>query len=134
MTRTIPLLVLFFGALATACDQADEPIVKPEPLVGDWHFDYPVALWDEQVDGETLLSVFVTTDGSVDSVRVQTSSGYPEFDEAAVEGAWNVRFIPAYKGNKKMPMWVRLPVRFDHVTGSPDRSIARPNTAPEEST
>ena len=81
-------------------------------MPGSSPFEYPVALWDERVQGETLLLVHVTAVGDVDSAYVHTSSGVAALDSAAVAGALQLRFSPARQGNKRVPMWTKLPVRF----------------------
>jgi TonB family protein len=97
--------------LALACG-SDEPIEPPRPLTAESPFEFPVSLWDEGIEGETLLMVHVTTLGEVDSTYVKVSSGYAEFDSAAVAGARELRFAPGRKGEKRIDRWVRLPVKF----------------------
>jgi len=76
-------------------------------------FHYPEELWEAGVEGETTLRIFVTDDGTVDSARVDDTSGYEEFDSAAVRGAYDLRFEPARRGDEPISVWVLLPVRFD---------------------
>lgn len=90
----------------------EEPVELPQPLTTESPFEFPVSLWDEGVEGETRLMVHVTTLGEVDSVFVKDSSGYAEFDSAAVAGVGNLRFTPGRKGQKRVGHWVVLPVRF----------------------
>jgi len=56
----------------------------------------------------------------VDSVFVHRTSGMPDFDSAAVQGARRMRFTPGTRGGKRADMWTRLPVRFrrDSVPGA----------------
>lgn len=56
---------------------------------------YPQDLEDEGIGGSVLLSLLVGSDGSVQSVSVAESSGYTEFDKAAVEAGYAYRFAPA---------------------------------------
>jgi periplasmic protein TonB len=74
--------------------------------------EYPVALWDMKVQGETELMVHVNHFGDVDSVLVSKTSGYAAFDSAAVAGARKLRFTPGRKGDRHVAMWTKLPVRF----------------------
>jgi TonB family protein len=97
--------------LALACG-SDEPIEPPRPLTAESPFEFPISLWDEGIEGETLLMVHVTTLGEVDSTYVKVSSGYAEFDSAAVAGARELRFAPGRKGEKRIDRWVGLPVKF----------------------
>lgn len=117
-----PNLKMMLGALAlgglAGCAEARIEIEHPAPMPGSSPFEYPVALWDQRVQGETLLLVHVTAIGDVDSAYVHTSSGVAAFDSAAVAGAFHLRFAPARQGDRRVPMWTKLPVRFsiDSVT------------------
>ena len=74
--------------------------------------DYPLQLWDQDMEGETLLRVRVTDTGQVDSVEVAESSGQPAFDSAAVHGAKDLRFRPARRRGKRIEVWAKVPVHF----------------------
>jgi TonB family protein len=95
-----------------ACGGPPEPIKQPELMPDASPFVYPVALWDQQLNGETLLMVHVTREGIVDSVTVFSGSGHAEFDSAAVAGARKLRFVPGRRGERPVDMWAKLPVRF----------------------
>ena len=69
-------------ALALAC-AGDQEIELPAPLYGQATIDYPLELWDRNVEGRTLLRVRVNDVGSVDSIVVLESSGHAAFDSAA---------------------------------------------------
>lgn len=106
---------------------SDEPIEAPRPLTAESPFEFPLVLWDEGIEGETLLMVHVTTLGEVDSTYIKESSGYAEFDSAAVAGARSLRFAPGRKGDKRIDRWVGLPVKFTRegaaaVVDTPEQS------------
>lgn len=90
----------------------DEGVDPPEPLFGEASVRYPLDLWDEGVEGETLLRVLVNATGGVDSVEVLRSSGLAGFDSAAVKGARDFRFDPARRGERRVTAWAQVPVRF----------------------
>jgi TonB family protein len=56
--------------------------------------------------------VLVNETGTVDSVLVDRSSGFEDFDSAAVQGGREMRFDPGRRGDERVRMWVRVPVRF----------------------
>jgi TonB family protein len=108
--------LLLFPLLAglAACGAeggADDDVQEPTPLAAA-AVQYPVDLWDEVVEGEVVVLVHVTPTGGVDSAYIHTSSGHAAFDSAALAGARETRFHPARRGDKRIPMWAKLPVRF----------------------
>jgi protein TonB len=99
-------------ALTLAACASDADIDQPAPLYGEVPIEYPLRLWDQDLEGETLLRVRVTDTGEVDSVEIAESSGHPAFDSAAVEGARDLRFSPARRDGKRIRVWARVPVHF----------------------
>jgi TonB family protein len=115
--------------LAGACGAEEPEVEAPVPLDETSAIDYPVALWDRQVEGETEVLIHVNAYGDVDSAFVAKTSGYAEFDSAAVAGARELRFTPGRRGDRRMAMWTRIPVRFARdssaVVGRPRESGVR---------
>jgi protein TonB len=87
-------------------------VEDPTPLYGEVPVEYPIQLWDADVEGEVLLRVRVTETGTVDSVQVLEASGYPAFDSAAVQGARRLRYSPARRDGRRIAVWARVPVQF----------------------
>jgi len=105
-------LGLVWTLLVAACADTGETVRQPIPAAAESPIDYPVALWDRGLEGETMLLVHVDEHGDVDSAYVATTSGHAEFDSAAVTGARKLRFTPGRRGEHAVAMWTRLPVRF----------------------
>ena len=97
--------------MVAACGGEGE-IEQPAPLYGEMPIEYPLQLWDQDMEGETLLRVRVNDVGGVDSVEVLESSGHPAFDSAAVEGALDLRFRPARRNGKRIDVWAKVPAHF----------------------
>jgi TonB family protein len=110
-TRRRTKFVLLCTLLLGACG-GDAAVEEPVPLPDRNAIEYPVALWDRQVQGETEVMIHVDAAGAVDSALVSQSSGYAEFDSAAVRGALKLRFTPGRRGDRRIAMWTRLPIRF----------------------
>jgi TonB family protein len=108
---SVALSVACFVVPAVGCGGGDQ-IEEPTPLYGDVPIDYPLDLWDADVEGVTLLRVRVTEMGIVDSVEVLEGSGYPAFDSAAVRGALSLRYNPARKNGQRTTVWAKVPVHF----------------------
>lgn len=105
-------LVPWIAAAVLACNGPEEPIENPTPMPGASPFEYPLELWDNGIEGETMLMVHVTELGRVDSVYVLETSGFSEFDSAATAGARRLQFSAARQGDRRIGMWTKVPVRF----------------------
>jgi TonB family protein len=114
--RRATMVIACAVGLALGCDTPDEPIERPAPMPGPTPFVYPVDLWDQKVQGETVLMVHVTELGAVDSVYVERTSGFSAFDSAATLGARRMRFSAGKRADKRVAMWTKVPVRFSMDT------------------
>ncbi len=85
---------------------------KPLPLFVDSPVEYPLELWEQDVEGSTLVRVLVNEAGEVDSVVVAESSGHPALDSAAVEGALAMEFEPALVNGRATKAWAEVPIDF----------------------
>jgi protein TonB len=111
--RTGPRIGLAAAALfALATCGGEGEIEQPTPLFGDVPIEYPLHMWDQDMEGETLLRVRVSDVGTVDSVEVSASSGHAAFDSAAVAGARRLRFTPARRDGERIAVWAEVPVYF----------------------
>jgi protein TonB len=63
-------------------------------------------------EGTTILEVLVNRKGKVDEVRLSSSSGHSLLDRAAKSSVKKWVFVPARRGNQKVEMWVKIPIRF----------------------
>ena len=107
-------LLTLGGLLAAglAACSSDQEIDSPSPLSASVPIEYPLDLWDQGIEGSSLLRVRVTDVGGVDSVIVVESSGHAAFDSSAVRGARTLRFSPARRGDKRITVWAHVPVHF----------------------
>jgi protein TonB len=96
------------GENASNAPAIEEPKLMPDPTP----VKYPPVLWDQGVEGETEVLVEVSEVGDIVNTSVAQTSGYAEFDSAALEGVRRLRFTPGKRGDKPVAMRVRIPVRF----------------------
>ena len=109
----------------SACS-GDQEIESPSPLSASVPIDYPLDLWDQGIEGSSMLRVLVTDVGEVDSVIVMESSGYAAFDSSAVRGARTLRFSPARQGDKRIEVWAHVPVHFLQEI-APVKAVGQPS-------
>jgi periplasmic protein TonB len=73
---------------------------------------YPAMARKRAMEGTVMLQVLVNKDGQVDDLEIETSSGFSLLDRAALTAVRKWRFEPGRQGEKKIQMWVRVPVTF----------------------
>jgi TonB family protein len=113
--------------LAVACrggkDRAPAAPVRendvPVAVNSESPFQYPPDLYDQGVEGEVRLRLFVDSTGRVhpESTVVATTSGTPGLDSAAVRGAAQLQFAPAHRDGQPVGMAFYQPVIFRRIEG-----------------
>ena len=74
--------------------------------------EYPALIRDAGVGGTTVVWLYLDIQGQVQNTRVDVSSGVEALDVAAMAVATTMRFTPAYNGDQKVPVWVKIPMTF----------------------
>ncbi len=74
---------------------------------------YPALYKDAGIEGTVTLWFFINEEGRVVNTRLVRSSGYEDLDDAAARVAEIMRFSPAQNRDKKVPVWIQLPVIFE---------------------
>ena len=74
--------------------------------------DYPKGARQRGEQGDVILEIRVTAEGTVDAVKIATSSGFAELDEAAVRAARAAKFSPARSGREPVASTARLKLQF----------------------
>lgn len=75
--------------------------------------EYPGIARKRGYQGNIVLSVLVRRDGTVGDLKVLSSSGYPVLDRAAVAAVKHWLFEPGMRGEEKVEMRVKIPIRFE---------------------
>ena len=96
----------------------------PVAINGESPFQYPAELYDQGLEGEVRLRLWVDSTGRVapESTRVASSSGTPALDSAAAAGAVQLQFAPAHRNGRPIGLAFYQPVIF--------RRRAAPNAPP----
>jgi TonB family protein len=119
------------GERASAPPDQEPPVA----LNGDSPIQYPPRLYDQKVEGDVVLRLFVDSTGRLapESSRVVEPSGYSGLDSAALTGARRLRFAPARRHGLPIATAFLQPVEFRHpqagaslLRGEPDTATQRP--------
>lgn len=91
--------------------------VRPEILNRDevqrvLEREYPPLLRDAGIGGQVVVWFFIDEEGRVIKYQVAQSSGHKALDEAAIRVAPVYRFSPALNRDKKVKVWVQIPITF----------------------
>jgi protein TonB len=73
---------------------------------------YPTRSKRAGEEGRVMVKVLIDTSGRPAQVMLQTSSGHPELDEAALSGVRAARFRPFVQGGAAQAVWVLYPINF----------------------
>ena len=115
------------GAAVTPPDQ--EP---PVPINADSPIQYPPRLYDQKVEGDVVLRLFVDSVGRLvpESSKVAESSGYSGLDSAALAGARKLRFAPARRRGLAVATAFLQPIEFRRPTSGGTVAKAKPAPRP----
>jgi len=107
---------------------AEEPPValNAEPAV-----QYPPALYDQGVEGDVELRLFVDSTGrlATESTRVTESSGYAALDSAAVRGVARLRYAPGRRHGLPVASRFLQTIEFRHPGSAAAPAAMRPDSS-----
>ncbi|HLZ46637.1 MAG TPA: energy transducer TonB [Gemmatimonadales bacterium] len=97
--------------------QAPPESEAPVALNPDIPIAYPPSLFEQKVEGDVTLRLFVDSTGKLipESTHVAEGSGYPALDSAAVAGSRALRFAPAKRHGVPVATEFLQPVEFRQV-------------------
>ena len=87
-------------------------LTNPDEVTRALLREYPPLLRDAGIGGQVIVWLFLSTEGRVESTRLNRSSGHDQLDEAALRVASVMRFTPAYNRDTRVAVWVAIPVTF----------------------
>jgi protein TonB len=74
--------------------------------------EYPPLLRDAGIGGTVQVWFFIDEEGRVQRTQVNESSGHKALDDAAIQVAGIIEFTPALNRDKRVPVWISLPITF----------------------
>jgi protein TonB len=87
----------------------DASYANPQP-------PYPDGAQVNGEQGNVVLNVQVSQGGHVRNVRINESSGFPDLDNAAIEGVLGWHFVAAVQGGETVSSWTRVKIVFQLPT------------------
>ena len=133
--RPTRLVLLSLPLLVAACVEKDaiekasyaimsggpRPDVLPSLLTTPLPFAYPHDLYAQKVQGNVTLRLYIDSTGYLhnDSTIIVETSGYPGLDSAAVSGSRILRFTPAMREGKPVPVLILFPVYYRYPGAPP---------------
>lgn len=75
---------------------------------------YPPLLREAGIDGTTKVWLYIDRTGKVMKVQMNETSGRKALDEAALRVAGMMQFKAALNRDKAVPVWVSIPIVFQH--------------------
>lgn len=102
----------------------------PVALNPDVPIAYPPVLFEQKVEGDVTLRLFVDSTGKLipESTRVAEPSGYPALDSAALAGSTTLRFAPAKRHGVAVATAFLQPVEFRQVGTTRTGTVTLPPT------
>lgn len=74
---------------------------------------YPSNLRKRNIEGKLIISLRIDKKGQPHDLKINQSSGYQSFDQAALKAVLNWEFKAAEKEGQKVEVLVNLPIRFN---------------------
>lgn len=74
--------------------------------------EYPSLLKDAGIGGTVIVHLFINEEGIAKNSLVKDGSGHKGLDDAALKIALVARFSPAMNRDKKVALWVEMPITF----------------------
>lgn len=106
--------VVFMGLASASADDRTGQVRASATTPGSIRFEtcarpeYPEQSLKQNHQGAVTLRFLLSKDGIVERSLVQTSSGYPALDEAALVAISKCRFNPAMVDGKAVQAWTAI--------------------------
>jgi len=77
--------------------------------------EYPPLLRDAGIGGTVIVHFFIDETGVVQNALVAETSGHRALDQAALKIAPIIEFTPALNRDRRVPVWIQLPITFQTI-------------------
>ena len=98
----------------SAFDVTEVPprLLNPNEVYEALYRAYPAPLRDAGIGGIVRLRIHVDAEGRPVEALVDEGSGYRQLDDIAVRLIDAMRFSPAMNRDRRVPVWVQIPIEF----------------------
>lgn len=112
----------------TAPPESEPPVA----LNADMPIAYPPTLYDQKVEGDVTLRLFVDSTGRLipESTRVAEPSGFAALDSAAIAGSARLRFAPGKRNGIAVATAFLQPVEFRQIGTTRTGTVTLPPPPP----
>ena len=87
-------------------------LLNPQEVDGLLQREYPALLKDAGIGGTVIVHLFIDEEGIVRNQLVKVSSDHAGLDNAALKIVTVARFSPAQNRDKRVALWIEMPVKF----------------------
>jgi protein TonB len=77
---------------------------------------YPLLMQEARIEGTVKVWAFIDATGVVVNCLVRESSGFNGLDTAALAAVREFEFVPALDSDRKVPVWISIPITFSVLT------------------
>jgi len=140
MRRLLPVVLIGTFACRGSSPQSDAATSQAPPpeseapvaLNPQVPIAYPPALFEQKIEGDVTLRLFVDSTGKLipESTRIAEGSGYAALDSAALNGAKTLRFAPAKRHGVPVATAFLQPVEFRQVGTTRTGAVTIPPATP----
>jgi len=110
------------GVMAAPMAMAEDPNYSPPHIDNAYPNYQPPYPASAQVNGEqgaVVLHVQINGSGHIRKAQIETSSGFDDLDNAALEGVMGWHFVPAIHDGEPETDWTSVKIVFTQPTAVP---------------
>jgi len=108
---------------------AAAPVIVPPQLLQFAQPEYPAAAAADKRSGRVEVELVVGVDGSTRDLKIKTSAGQKDLDDAALQAAAKLLFEPATRDGKQVPARIVFPFVFELAPAPVPQEPERPRPA-----
>jgi TonB family protein len=101
--------------MTTQIESQKAPVLTPPKAISKIQIPYPDIAKEKGFEGSIEMDILIDENGNVKTVKIQKSSDSDILDQAAMEYAKKIKFLPAQIDSQSISVWSKWKVIFDLV-------------------